>query len=248
MASRRARVALVDRHALLTDCLATTLEGIGYDTRIIFVPTPPLAVTVEQAVREVRSLAPRVVILGSNLGPHGESEALLTLLAASGVPVIVLAQGNDEPQWGTYVARGAWCVIPQTASLALMCAAVRHLAARAPVMMRAEQRRLIAAYRAESGAIHQERDHLARLSPTETEILRLLMAGWTTVEVARSRVVSVSTVRTQVKWILSKLEVHSQVAAVATAYRAGWAADTVGVKSRAELTRFALDARLARLA
>ena len=246
MASRRARVALVDRHALLTDCLATTLERIGYDTRVLFVPTPPLAVSVEQAVREVRSFAPRVVILGSDLGPHGESEALLTLLAASGVPVIVLSQQNDEPQWGAYVARGAWAAIPQTASLALMCAAVRHLAARAPVVSPAEQGRLVAAYRAESGAVHEERDRLATLSPTESGILRLLMAGWTPVEVARSRVVSVSTVRTQVKWILSKLEVHSQVAAVASAYRAGWVADTVGVKSRAGVTRFA-DARLVRL-
>lgn len=220
MGSRRTRVALVDRHALLTDCLATALERLGCDTRIILVPTAPQ--TVQRAARRVRSFAPHVVILSGDLGPHGESEELLALLADSGVPVIILAEESDEPHWGAYVARGARAVISQSVSLSSVSALVRHLAAGLPVMSPAEQGRLVAAYHADSGALHEERDRLGRLSPTETEILRQLMAGYTCAEVAHSRTVSVSTVRSQVKRIRSKLEVHSQVAAVAAAFRAGW--------------------------
>lgn len=226
-ASGRTKVALVDQHALLTDCLASTLERVGYDTRIVLMPPPPLAVTFERAAREVRSFTPRVVILSCDHGPNGRSEQLLALLAGTGAPVIVLAEEDDDALWGGYVARGARAVVPMTASLASMCAVVRLLADGMPVMSQAVRERLVAAHRAQSGAHRRERERLAKLSPHEAEILRLLMAGCSPAEVARSRVVSVATVRTQVRWILSKLEVSSQLAAVATAHRAGWSAHQV---------------------
>lgn len=222
MRSRRARVALVDRHALLTGCLAAAFERFDFETRIVCLPAPPLAGTVERAAREVRAFAPHAVILGSDLGPHGESETLLVSLASSGLPVVVLAQEDDASQSGAYVARGARAVVPMSAPLSSVCAVVRRLAAGMPVLSRTEQEQLVAAYRDRCGARHHDREYLATLTPNEADILRLLMAGFSPAEMAHSRVVSVSTVRTQVKRILSKLEVHSQVAAVATAYRAGW--------------------------
>lgn len=225
VSSGRTRVSLVDQHALLTDCLSSTLERRGYDTSIVLMTPPPLTVTVKRAAREVWSFRPRVVILGWDLGSNGKSEALLVMLAASGVPVIVLAQQSDDSQWGAYVVRGAQAVVPMTASLTSVCVVVRRLVDGMAVMSHAERGRLVVAYRDQSGARLRERERLARLSPNEVEILLLLMAGFTPTEVARSRVVSLATVRTQVKWILSKLEVSSQLAAVATAHRAGWVAD-----------------------
>lgn len=226
MRSGRARISLVDQHALFTDCLASTLERRGYDTRIVFIPPPPMVFSVRQAAREVWLFEPRVVILTGDLGPNGQSETLLALLSASGIPVVVLSKELDESQWGAYLARGARVVIPMTASLPSVCEVVRHLADGVPVMSRAERGRLLGAYRPPTGARLEEQERLATLSPNEVEILMLLLAGCTPAEMARSRVVSISTVRTQVKWILSKLEVRSQIAAVATAHRAGWVADS----------------------
>ena len=48
------------------------------------------------------------------------------------------------------------------------------------------------------------------------------MGGQTVREIARSAVVSEATVRTQVKSILAKLEVSSQLAAVGLANQVGW--------------------------
>ena len=62
------------------------------------------------------------------------------------------------------------------------------------------------------------------LSRRESEVLRLLMEGHSVAKIAESSFVSVGTVRTQVKAILRKLGVNSQAAAVALAYRSGWAA------------------------
>ena len=53
-------------------------------------------------------------------------------------------------------------------------------------------------------------------------MLRQLMQGHQVREIARLNVVSEATVRTQVKSILAKLEVSSQLAAVGLAHEAGW--------------------------
>ena len=56
----------------------------------------------------------------------------------------------------------------------------------------------------------------------EAEVLGQLMAGKQVTEIARTRFVSESTIRTQVKSILSKLQVSSQLTAVGLAHRIGW--------------------------
>jgi hypothetical protein len=48
------------------------------------------------------------------------------------------------------------------------------------------------------------------------------MAGQQVSEIARSRFVSESTVRTQVKSVLAKLQVRSQLSAVGLAHAVGW--------------------------
>ena len=48
------------------------------------------------------------------------------------------------------------------------------------------------------------------------------MAGKAAAEIAVESYVSIATIRSQIKAILRKLEVNSQLAAVALAYRSGW--------------------------
>ena len=58
----------------------------------------------------------------------------------------------------------------------------------------------------------------------ESEVLGHLMKGRAVREIAGLSVVSEATVRTQVKSILAKLEVSSQLAAVGLAHEIGWQA------------------------
>jgi len=59
------------------------------------------------------------------------------------------------------------------------------------------------------------------LTDREEEVLRLLAAGSSTQEIADELVISIKTVGGHVQRILTKLGVHSQVQAVAKAYREG---------------------------
>ncbi len=62
-------------------------------------------------------------------------------------------------------------------------------------------------------------DGLSLLTPRETEILRALEAGGSTTGIARALGIGAATVRSHVKSILSKLDVHSRVEAIAVAAR-----------------------------
>jgi len=61
----------------------------------------------------------------------------------------------------------------------------------------------------------------AELTPRETQVLRCLAAGIGRAEIARHLFMSPHTARTHLQRILAKLDVHSTVAAMAFARRAG---------------------------
>jgi DNA-binding NarL/FixJ family response regulator len=67
----------------------------------------------------------------------------------------------------------------------------------------------------------QEAQYLAGLTGAESEVLRKIVAGWSAAEIAARDHLSIHTVRSHLKSILSKLEVSTQVAAVAMAHRSG---------------------------
>ena len=63
---------------------------------------------------------------------------------------------------------------------------------------------------------------LDRLTAREREVLSDLVCGLAANEIAERRFVSLTTVRTHIRAILRKLDVNSQLAAVALARRSDW--------------------------
>lgn len=61
-----------------------------------------------------------------------------------------------------------------------------------------------------------------RLAPRERDVLAALPEGQPAERIAVDAVVSVTTVRTRIRSVLTKLGANSQLAAVAKARRAGW--------------------------
>ncbi len=66
-----------------------------------------------------------------------------------------------------------------------------------------------------------EEDRLRSLTPREVEVLHLLANGNASQDIATELFISLTTVRTHIQNILKKLEVHSQLEAVALAFRRG---------------------------
>lgn len=216
---RQLRVVLVEDHALFAQSLDFALTREGYDVRVL---TPEHFPTPGVLLGRVRELRPQVVLLDLDLGPLGDGRLLIGPLARAGIHVVVLTATSDRVRWGECLAVGARRVLSKAGTLDGVLATITALSQGRLVLDEAERAELIALARA-NGREHREiRTRFELLTPREAVVLGHLMRGETVHDVAAAFVVSENTVRTQVKRILGKLEVSSQLAAVGLANRIGW--------------------------
>ncbi|TIC81848.1 response regulator transcription factor [Nocardioides sp. GY 10127] len=222
MASPHAElVVLVEDHQLFAEALELALQLRGHTVNRVL---PAEASSVRGLVDEVLRRRPGLVMLDLDLGPVGNGVTAVGPLVQAGVDVIVVTGEHDELRWGECLAAGARTVLPKSSSLPSIMSVVRRVMAGVPVMEVAERERLLGAARRRQVQELATLQRLQLLSPRERVVLGHLMAGRTVTEVAAAETLSPATVRTQVKSILGKLEVSSQVAAVGMAYGVGWSA------------------------
>lgn len=221
------RVVIVDDHVSIAEALELALRVEGYDVRRVAVPDSPSSPA--GLVSSITRLRPTVVLLNLDLGPFGDGAPLVAPLVAQGAEVIVLTGQTDRARWGEVLALGARIVVSKSQPLGDLLATVRRIHQGAPVLDRVERDVLVDEWqqrRHHHGVAH---DRIGLLTCREREVLGELMRGHPVREIAARGVVSEATVRTQVKSILGKLEVSSQLAAVGLAHRVGWRApDRVG--------------------
>lgn len=214
------RVVIVEDHVLFAESLELALSIEGYDVRRL--PVPTAEQSPQGLVSTMVRLHPRVVLLDLDLGEFGDGERLITPLARAGVNVVVVTASTDRARWGEAVRCGARKVLSKSRPLNDILATVRRINQGLRVMSAEEREELLEAWARERAHLVDARAKLELLTVRERQVLAHLMAGRTVREIAVDGVVSEATVRTQVKAILAKLEVTSQLAAVGMAHRVGW--------------------------
>ena len=215
----RFRIVIVEDHALFAQSLDFALTREGHDVRVL---TPDDFSSPAALLARVREMRPRVALLDLELGPLGDGRLLIGPLAQAGIHVVVLTATTDRVRWGECLAVGARRVLSKAGNLDGVLAVITALAQGGTLMDETERAELIALAR-ENGLEEREiRARFERLTPREAVVLGHLMRGESVHDVAATFVVSESTVRTQVKRILGKLAVSSQLAAVGLANRVGW--------------------------
>ncbi len=214
------RVLIVDDHVLFAESLELALSLEGYDVRRLELPAEG------GSMATVRSLAlranPRTVLLDLDLGRFGDGVNLIAPLAKAHANVVVLTSSEDLGRWGACMRQGARKVLPKSGSLQQALATVRRLHQGLPVISREELESLLESWARERRVQDDLRRRLDLLTPRERQVLGALIEGRTVRAISEQSVVSEATVRTQVKSILSKLEVSSQLAAVGMANHLGW--------------------------
>jgi DNA-binding NarL/FixJ family response regulator len=206
-------VLIIDDHELVATSLAMTLRSAGLQARRHAVRSR------EGVLVATATMQPGVVLLDLDLGrePDGTPIDGITLiegLCRSGWRVLALSGTSDDARIGTALAAGALAGIPKSAALPVLVTAVRRATQGLEVMHPARRRQLIEAHtrQHDRGVVLGRR--LAKLSERERAVLDRLARGRRAQSIADEFVVSVATVRTQVRAILSKLEVGSQLEAV----------------------------------
>ncbi len=214
------RVLIIDDHMLFAESLELALSLEGYDVRRLEMPEEG------GSMATLRSLAlrsnPRTVLLDLDLGRFGDGMTLIAPLARAHANVVVLTASEDLGRWGGCMRLGARKVLPKSGALQQALSTVRRLHQGLPVVNREELESLLEAWARDRQASDDIRRRLDLLTPRERQVLGSLIEGHTVRAISQDSVVSEATVRTQVKSILAKLEVSSQLAAVGIANHIGW--------------------------
>jgi two-component system nitrate/nitrite response regulator NarL len=214
------RIVLVEDHALFAESVELALTVEGYHVRRVNIPdkeqSPGALIT---AIMRRR---PRVVLLDLDLGRFGDGEKLIAPLARAGINVVVVTASVDRARWGEAVRHGARKVLGKSRPLNEILATLRRINQGLQVMSREEREELLGIWARERAALVHLEARLGLLTVREREVLAHLMRGHNVRDIAEEGVVSEATVRTQVKSILAKLEVTSQLAAVGMAHKVGW--------------------------
>lgn len=217
-ACRLTRITIVEDHELFAEALdvALTLEGHQVQRVSISDHVWPQGNLFDAILRS----RPQVVLLDLNLGSAANGARVVQPLTAVGIAVVVVTGSTDRAQWGEVLAYGARTVLPKSAPLNTILATIRMIEEGRRVLPREERDRLLTSYQEQRGEAMDSRVRLDSLTIREREILAHLTDGKQVREIATASFVSEATVRTQVKSILAKLGVSSQVAAVCMALRA----------------------------
>jgi DNA-binding NarL/FixJ family response regulator len=207
-------VLIIDDHALFSTTLTMALRNAGFDARTLpvaevrdFLATPPADPT-------------GLVVLDLDLNRDAEGRYvhgadLVDGLRAAGWQVLVVSGSVDQPGTASAISAGAIGAVPKSFSFEVLLRTVIVAAGGAPVMSAVEHRQWVDLHRQYQEQERALSRRLSRLSNREREVLELLAEGMRAAAIAEHFVVSMPTVRTQIRSILAKLEVGSQLEAVA---------------------------------
>lgn len=213
------RVVLVEDHAVFAESLEIALTLDGHDARRL---TPDDFSSPPALLARLHRLQPRIVLLDLDLGALGDGARLISPLVEAGFQVVVLTSSEGRARWGSCLALGARRVLSKAGPLDDIRSTIRAIARGAAVMNEADRAELVDLAHRDRTDRAGIRARLSRLSPREGAVLGELIRGRTVREIAQDAVVSEATVRSQVKSILAKLEVSSQIAAVGLAHSVDW--------------------------
>jgi DNA-binding NarL/FixJ family response regulator len=203
------RVLVVDDHPVVRQGLVSVLED-----------QPDFAVVgsagdANEAIDLVRRLAPDVVLLDLELPGIGGVEAIPRVLAASPTTAILVftAYDTDERVFGA-VRAGARGYLLKGAAVAEIAQAIRALAAGESYLEQRIAGKLLS-------EVTAPRRFAGLLTERERAVLRLVAAGLSNKQIARSLEISERTVKFHVTSIFRKLDADNRAQAVAQAVQRG---------------------------
>jgi DNA-binding NarL/FixJ family response regulator len=215
--SVRPRLTVADDHTMFAHLLASSLRDTNHSIAAVFDGTE------NDLASAIVASSPDLVLLDLHLGAeHDPSIPLLGELVESGLQVIVVTASEDRFELAACLEAGAIGFVSKSSSLESMTTAIADALHGRHVIPAVERQSLMIDLRAQRA--HQSRswEPFDRLTQRETDVLRLLCDGKPASEIAEMSYVSITTVRSQIRSVLAKLGVSSQLTAVAMARKARW--------------------------
>jgi two-component system, NarL family, nitrate/nitrite response regulator NarL len=217
----QATVLVVDDHALFGQSLAFALRLQG----LAAIGHAEGRLNAEQLTERIRREDVAVVILALPLADDAGGFQLVEACTVTRVRVLVVAGSHHHEIEAGALTAGADAVLDRARPFDDLAGELFSLITSGGATDHAQSRTSSTPLAAVAPRKTPRRTALDSLSPREGEVLRSLMDGKTVDEFAGGAALSVATVRSHVRAILTKLDVNCQLAAVAAAHREGWTAD-----------------------
>jgi DNA-binding NarL/FixJ family response regulator len=214
------RVFICDDHRLLTDALVSILS-MEPDIELVADPVDNGAAAIEVCQAE----KPDVVLMDIDLnGDMNGIAATRRIVAESPNSRVVVVSGHPRPTiLVEAIEAGAAGFLEKNTAVDDLVATVRAAAAGEVLVDPALLARLLPMLAAERQSTDDANTKLSRLTTRERQVLGLMAEGLRNEGIAARLFISAPTVRTHAQNILSKLQVHSQLEAVALAARSSQA-------------------------
>lgn len=211
------RVLLVSPHRLTRETVRFALRRGGFAAASLGPLSAPS--DVYAARRWIATMRPDVGLLVAELDDAAQLRAAVAVITELDTEWLVLTASPVGPAWGAMLDAGARDVLPMTTGSLELFDALRLARAGEPRPSRPARTRIVRAWRNASAEHKRMMRRIQSLSAREMEILVELHTGIATREIAAKVGVSEGTVRSQIKSMLRKLGVSSQLQAVAAFQR-----------------------------
>ena len=212
------RVLVVDDHKLFRDGLSAILMNAA-DIEVV-----GEAGTGREAVTQVESLAPDVVLMDISMPDLNGIEATQQVLAAKpDTGIIMLTMLEDNDSLFAAMCAGARGYILKGADKAEVLKTIRAVAGGEALFGPAIATRLTTLFQNSKGVTHQNEasSPFPDLTDREREVLELIAAGENNQEIAQQLHISAKTVSNHISNVFNKLQVADRAQAIVKARQAG---------------------------
>lgn len=210
--STRGRVLVVEEHELMATGMQLALSQRGYHVETSAGPTAA------DVVAQAKRLQPECVLLDVRVGHRvGSGIELIEPLRATGAEVVMLTAERRRLVLAECLEAGAAGWITKCSALDEVDSTIERLLDGGAILGQTIRLGMLHDLREERARAHHARAVFSQLTERETLVLAALTDGLSADEIARDHVVALTTVRSQIRAVLNKLQVRSQLAAVAVA-------------------------------
>jgi DNA-binding NarL/FixJ family response regulator len=205
-------VLLVDDQSVMADALAQVLSARDEIADVVIATS-----SAEARAKLVGHRFDAVIVDVRLAGENGLDLVRELSDSQPSLPALVMTAFPDPSLGAAAIWAGAHGFVGKHTSIDELADAVRTVASGGSCFSPHLLTQILAVLREQAEVAHR----VNLLSAREADILRLMVEGQSRVQIAHTLYLSVNTVRSHVRSVLRKLEVHSSLEAVSIALRAG---------------------------
>jgi RNA polymerase sigma factor (sigma-70 family) len=212
---RKINVLIVDDHAIVRDGICSLLALAG-DMEVV-----GEAANGREGLEKARQLLPDVILMDMAMPIMGGLEAIRRIRKEfSEIKILILTQYDDKDHVFPVIQAGANGFVSKTAASSELISGIRAIFAGESYLSPAIAKLFVEDY--QRVALKEDiKDHYEQLTDREREILKLVVEGYKTQQIAEMLTITPKTVEGHKTSLMNKLGIHNTIELVKYALRRG---------------------------